>query len=182
MVLLAVENLASEESTSDIHAQEPVPRSQVTEGGRPGDDVLWQGPTKRTPAIGAERHEQRLRRNLGLIVKFMDTTGIPLVLPTYIPDIWHYAVANRVIREIEGSTVIPSSFDRVLSVRAPALAKRPMKEIFFQPSQHPTPQLYRLFAEHLRDEMVERGIIPVARSGSRNDLESGSPAARDAPL
>jgi hypothetical protein len=78
--------------------------------------------------------------------------------------------------------VIPSSFDRVLSVRAPALAKRPTKEIFFQPSQHPTPQLYRLFAEHLRDEMVERGIIPVARSGSRNDLESGSPAARDAPL
>ncbi|MDE0887024.1 MAG: hypothetical protein OSB70_16000 [Myxococcota bacterium] len=61
-----------------------------------------------------------------------------VLYPTYVADIWHYRVANEAISSAAGATVIPATFRETLGPLDPVLASLP------------------------RDELIERGLIPLA--------------------
>lgn len=163
LVSLAVENLRHREPTPAVADSSQV---EVTWEENLGPTTLRSGDLEVeyrhvwADSVSKERHAELLEGNLERIVTLARARGVPLVLPTYAPDVWQYTTANRVIRAAKGALVIPASFREDLVPREPELLETGREALFFQPSQHPTPRIYRSYALLLRDVLIREGLLP----------------------
>jgi hypothetical protein len=124
-----------------------------------GEETLTFRNPERAVLLDDAQHQQLLRKNLRDIIELARSSGVPLVLPTYIAALGHYATANEVILEHRDDAVVTQLLVNDLVARTPSLAQEKNK---WFPDLHPKGPVYAAYALSLCDALVKRGVVPLS--------------------